>query len=60
VPKKKDYHRPSRTVRIPERLARLLDQLSDKNLSNLTQEAVRAIREYLERNSLWPPKNNRR
>jgi hypothetical protein len=42
-------------VRVPERLAGLLEVLAARNVTNLTQEVVRAVREYLERNQLWPP-----
>lgn len=52
---KRDRHKPSRMLRIPKILIDQLDALALKNVTNPTQEAIRAIREYLERNNLWPP-----
>jgi hypothetical protein len=53
--KRKDRHKPSRMVRIKERLARQLDHLVERNESSVTSEVNRALRELLEREKLWPP-----
>jgi hypothetical protein len=52
-----DRHKPGRMVRVPEVLARQLDLLAEKNVTNPTQETIRAIREMLAREGLWPIKN---
>jgi hypothetical protein len=54
-----DRHRPSRHIRIPERLAKFLDQAAERNFTTAPQEAVRAIREYLERLGILPQDDNR-
>lgn len=53
--KKADRHKPGRMVRLKELLAQRLDVLVDRNATNITQEVQRAVREYLERQGLWPP-----
>lgn len=50
-----DRHKPTRMVRIPEVLAQQLDALAERKVTNVTQETVRAVREMLEREGLWPP-----
>jgi hypothetical protein len=50
-----DRHKPRRMIGLPERLAVQLDKLAERNASRMTQEVIRAVREYLERNNLWPP-----
>lgn len=50
-----DRHKPTRMVRIPEVLAEQLDSLAKRKVTNVTQEVIRAVREMLERESLWPP-----
>jgi hypothetical protein len=53
--RKGDRHKPSRMMRISERLAELLDGLAERNVSSAPAEANRLIREGLERMGLWPP-----
>lgn len=50
-----DRHKPARMVRLPVRLVRQLEILAEKNLTNVTQETVRLLREGLKREELWPP-----
>lgn len=54
--KSEDRHKPSRMVRIPERMAVALEEFAESRENTLTDEVRTAIREYLERNDLWPPK----
>jgi hypothetical protein len=49
------HYRPYKTIRIPERIARAVEQLARDRDSNLTHEAVALIREGLERLGRWPP-----
>lgn len=42
-------------VRIPEALARQLDLLAARNVTGISAEASRAVRELLEKEGLWPP-----
>jgi len=51
-----DRHKPSRQVRVNPKLAAALDKLAARNATTAPIEANRAIRELLERESLWPPK----
>jgi hypothetical protein len=53
--RKGDRHRPSRMMRISERLAEVLDDLGERNATSAPSEANRLIREGLERAGLWPP-----
>jgi len=57
APKKKqagDRHKPSRMTRIPERMAAQLEKLAEHKSTSLVDEVKQAIREYLERQNLWP------
>lgn len=54
--KEEDRHKPSRMVRIPERMALALEELAETRENTLTDEVRTAVREYLERNDLWPKK----
>jgi hypothetical protein len=53
--RKGDRHRPSRMMRISERMAEILDKLAERNDTSAAAEANRLIREGLERLNLWPP-----
>ncbi len=59
-PKPKDAkqpeRKPARMCRIRESLAIAVDALVERNSSDFSEEVNRAIREYLERQNLWPPK----
>jgi hypothetical protein len=57
--KPSDRHKPSRMVRIRERLAQVLEQLAERNDTDVTEEANRAIREHLEQIGMWPPKDGK-
>lgn len=50
----RDRHKPGRMTRVPESLAQQLDIAAELDVSNFTQQVTRAVREYLERRSLWP------
>lgn len=51
-----DRHKPAKMVRIPEVLAKQLEELRKRHVTNITTEVVAAIRMYLEKHELWPPK----
>ena len=51
-----DRHKPGHMVRLPRPLAERLDIIVQRNLSDRTAEVQRIVREYLEREGLWPPK----
>jgi hypothetical protein len=51
-----DQHKPSRITRIPDRMAKQLATLCQKHETKLVDEVKAAVREYLERHHLWPPK----
>lgn len=53
--KRPDQHKPSRMVRIRERLAAQLDLIARRNETSVTDEVNRAVRELLQREGLWPP-----
>lgn len=61
TPKKKKvastekYRKPTRWARVRLRLAAQVDVMADRNASDFTEEVNTAIREYLQRHSLWPP-----
>lgn len=42
-------------LRLPSVLRRQLEILAERNLTNLTTEAIAALRSHLEKNGLWPP-----
>ena len=42
-------------IRLPEVFEPGLQHLADLHVSNITDEVKKAVREYLERNNLWPP-----
>lgn len=50
-----DRHKPSRMTRVPERMAKLLEKLASQKETNLVSEVKQAVREYLERQGMWPP-----
>ncbi len=52
-----DRHKPSRMIRLPALLYAQLEKLAERNVTNPTQETIRAVREYLESQQLWPPKD---
>jgi hypothetical protein len=54
-----DRHKPSRMVRIKEGLARQLDRIVGRDLTDFTAEVNRAVREMLAREGLWPPPGER-
>jgi hypothetical protein len=54
--KEEDRHKPSRMVRLPERMARALEEFAKGRENTLADEVRTAVREYLERNGMWPPK----
>lgn len=50
-----DRHKPSRMIRIPERMAEQAELLAERNATSITEVAKTALREYLEKLGLWPP-----
>lgn len=52
--KQPDRHKPSRMVRIPEPMARALEQIADEQFNSLTEQVKVAVREYLERANRLP------
>ncbi len=53
-----DRHKPSKMVRIPIQMMRLLEELAAEELGSSTAEQLRmAIREYLQKKGKWskPP-----
>lgn len=44
-----------RPMRVRHVLAERLDMLAERNATTATEEMNRAVREYLEREKLWPP-----
>jgi hypothetical protein len=54
-PSSEKYRKPTRWARVRLRLAAQMDVMVDRNSSDFTEEVNIAIREYLQRNSLWPP-----
>lgn len=50
-----DRHKPSFMVRIPARFQEILDRLAEARVTDITAEVIRAVREMLEREGLWPP-----
>lgn len=50
----RDRHKPSRMVRLPVILTAPLDEVAEENVTDLTTEVKRAVREYLERLGKWP------
>lgn len=55
-PPSDDRHKPSRMIRLKERLAVQLEIVAERNATSLTEEVNRAVREMLQREGLWPPK----
>ena len=53
-----DRHKPSRMTRVPERMATALEKLAAKKETNLSDEVKQAVHEYLEKQDLWPPKED--
>jgi hypothetical protein len=53
--KRPDRHKPSRMVRLKERLAQQLDLLAGRNETSISHEVNQAVREKLQREGLWPP-----
>ena len=51
--KSTDRHKPSRTMRIKTRLAKVLDELALDNETSAAEEANRLIREGLIKEGLW-------
>lgn len=54
APAKKEQRKPTRWARIRLTIAKQVDVLVEKNSSDFTEEVNRAVREYLERQGLWP------
>lgn len=54
--KTEDRHKPSRMVRIPERMAVQLEKLAESRENTISDEVRTAVREFLERAGMWPPK----
>ena len=52
--KSTDRHKPSRMTRIPEKMAVQLEKMAEHKSTSLVDEVKQAVREYLERNNLWP------
>jgi hypothetical protein len=55
-PASQDRHKPRRMTSVPERMAKLLEEIAATKETNLATEVKQAVREYLERAGLWPPK----
>jgi hypothetical protein len=58
-PSNPDRHKPSKMVRVRMQFAKQLEKMVAKNVSDFTEEANIAIREYLERHGFWPPKGDK-
>lgn len=55
-PAKPDPHRmPQFQLRMHQEYLDALEKLSERNRTSMTEEARRGIREYLQREGLWPP-----
>lgn len=54
-PSQTDRHKPSRLVRVKELFAPGLERVAALRGTSLAEEVNRAVRELLERESLWPP-----
>lgn len=55
-----DRHKPSRMLRLPELLAKALEELAREDFNSITEQAKIAVREYLERRDRLPkPKPSR-
>ena len=52
--KQADRHKPSRMVRIPEVIARALEQIGEEQFNSLTEQVKVACREYLEKHGRLP------
>lgn len=52
--KKPDKHKPSRMVRIPEALAKALEEVAEQHFNKLTDQVKIAVREYLEKHDKLP------
>ncbi len=50
-----DRHKPSRMTRIPERMAKQLEEIAGEKETSLVDEVKQAVREYLEKLGRWPP-----
>lgn len=53
--KDEDQRKPYKFARVRQRLARLMQQVSEEHDTDFTEEVNRAVREYLERLGKWPP-----
>lgn len=42
-------------VRLPDTMRQILEQMAQRNVTTLTAEVIRCVREDLERKNLWPP-----
>ena len=51
-----DRHKPAKMGRVRKPFADLLDSLAERHVTTFTEELNIAVREYLERHNLWPPK----
>lgn len=51
------YRKPFRMVRIPERVAAVIESLGSAESAGLTEMVRRACVEYAERRSAWPAKS---
>lgn len=54
APKRNDRHKPSKQSRVRKSLVAPLEELAERNATSFPEEVNRAVREYLERNGLWP------
>lgn len=45
----------ARTLRLPDRVWALLEELAEQHMTDVTDEIRQAIRERLERAGKWPP-----
>lgn len=51
-----DRHKPHRMLRVRQAFADAIQALADRNSSDFTEEGNRMIREWLEKEGLWPPR----
>lgn len=48
---------PQFNLRIPNEMRDVLERLATRNVRSATEEVRTALREYLERHGMWPPRD---
>jgi predicted transcriptional regulator len=54
--KKPDRHKPGSLVRVRKALIDQVDKLAERDAATRPEIVNRAVKEYLEREKMWPPK----